>query len=77
MHPPPYVLKHRGAWRVIVPIRGRLSPKVCDVEFPTREVAQGWMQSADGVLAIAALTAKPKSLYAPAEVAEDEVVVPA
>jgi hypothetical protein len=52
-HPPAYVAKLRKAWRVIVPIRGRLSPRVIAREFPTQSAALSWLASEDGQTAVA------------------------
>lgn len=45
---PAYVMSLRGTWRVIVPIRGRLSPQVLRPEFATRAAASEWLESAEG-----------------------------
>ena len=47
-HSPAYVVKLRKAWRVIVPIRGRLNPRVIAREFPTQSAALSWLVSEDG-----------------------------
>ena len=52
-HPPTYVAKLRKAWRVIVPIRGRLSPRVIARAFPTQSAAFHWLASDDGQNAVA------------------------
>ena len=52
-HPPPYVAKLRKAWRVIVPIRGRLSPRILARAFPTQSAALSWLASDDGQNAVA------------------------
>src|SRR5215212_3973311 len=52
-HPPAYVAKLRKAWRVVVPIRGRLSPRVVPREFPTQSAALSWLASEDGQSAVA------------------------
>jgi hypothetical protein len=52
-HPPAYVAKLRKAWRVVVPIRGRLSPRVIAREFPTQLAALSWLASEDGQTAVA------------------------
>ena len=38
-HPPAYVAQLRKAWRVVVPVRGRLSPRVIARAFPTQSAA--------------------------------------
>jgi len=45
---PAYVMPMRGSWRVVVPIRGRLSPKVLPETFPTRDEAGTWLDSDAG-----------------------------
>src|SRR5215210_7252850 len=52
-HPPAYVAKLRKAWRVVVPVRGRLSPRVIAREFPTQSAALSWLASKDGQNAVA------------------------
>lgn len=52
-HPPAYVAKLRKAWRVIVPVRGRLSPRLIAREFPTQSAALRWLASEDGQRAVA------------------------
>jgi hypothetical protein len=52
-HSPPYVAKLRKAWRVVVPIRGRLNPRVIARAFPTHSAALSWLASADGQNAVA------------------------
>jgi hypothetical protein len=50
---PAYVMPLQGAWRVIVPIRGRLSPQVLAPEFATKAAAAEWLDSPDGHSTIA------------------------
>ena len=52
-HPPAYVAKLRKAWRVVVPVRGRLSPRVIAREFPSQSAAFHWLASDDGQNAVA------------------------
>ena len=52
-HAPAYVAKLRKAWRVVVPIRGRLSPRVIAREFPSQSAALSWLASEDGQNAVA------------------------
>jgi hypothetical protein len=47
-HPPAYVLEIKRRWRVVVPIRGKLTPKIHTAEFSSRASAQAWIHSADG-----------------------------
>jgi len=52
-HAPAYVAKLRKAWRVVVPIRGRLSPRIIARAFPTQSAAFHWLASDDGQNAVA------------------------
>src|SRR5215211_3359342 len=52
-HPPTYVAKLRKAWRVVVPIRGRLNPRVIARAFPSQSAALSWLASEDGQNAVA------------------------
>ena len=52
-HAPAYVAKLRKAWRVVVPIRGRLSPRVIARAFPSQSAAFHWLASEDGQNAVA------------------------
>jgi hypothetical protein len=47
-HSPAYVLQIKKHWRVVVPIRGKLTPKICPTEFPSRASAEVWMHSDEG-----------------------------
>jgi hypothetical protein len=42
-HSPPYAIELHRAWRIIVPIRGRLSAQVLTEAFATRAAAQEWL----------------------------------
>ena len=52
-HPPAYVAKLRKAWRVVVPIRGRLSPRVIARAFPSQSAALSGLVSKEGQTAVA------------------------
>ena len=52
-HSPAYVAHIRQSWRVVVPIRGRLAPKICAPEFGTQIGAIAWLQSEAGQQEIA------------------------
>jgi hypothetical protein len=47
-HPPAYVLQIKRHWRVVIPIRGKLTPKICAKEFPSRSTAESWLRSHEG-----------------------------
>ncbi len=47
-HPPAYVLEIKRRWRVVIPICGKLTPKVHVAEFSSRASAQAWLRSEDG-----------------------------
>ena len=51
-HPPAYVAKLRKAWRVVVPVRGRLSPRVIARAFPTQSAAFHWLATEEGQNAV-------------------------
>jgi len=51
-HTPAYVAKLRKAWRVVVPIRGRLSPRVIARAFPTQSAAFHWLATEEGQNAV-------------------------
>ena len=44
----PYVMQIRREWRIVVPIRGKLCPKVSKTAFTTRDAAERCLQSAEG-----------------------------
>jgi len=46
-------MRLREAWRIIVPIRGRLNPQVLAHEFTTKAAASEWLESAEGQRVIA------------------------
>jgi hypothetical protein len=52
-HTPAYVAKLRRAWRVVVPVRGRLNPRMIAREFSTQSAALSWLASEDGQNAVA------------------------
>jgi hypothetical protein len=61
-HSPAYVMPLQGAWRVIVPIRGRLSPHILAPEFATKAAAAEWLNSSDGHSAIAIERARRRQI---------------
>jgi len=48
------------AWRIVVPVRGRLNPALCDLVFATEADAKRWLASREGQDHVAALRAKPR-----------------
>ena len=65
-HSPAYVAEIRKKWRVVVPIRGKLSPRMWPQEFETQHAALLWLQSEGGLAAVALERARafgaPRSL---------------
>jgi hypothetical protein len=51
-HSPAYALEIKTKWRIVVPIRGKLTPRICPEEFATSEAARKWLQSEEGTLAV-------------------------
>jgi hypothetical protein len=51
-HSPAYVTPIRKMWRIVVPIRGRLSPRICPQEFDTQLAASAWLESEEGLGAV-------------------------
>jgi hypothetical protein len=51
-HSPAYTLEIKAKWRIVVPIRGKLTPRICPEEFATQEAARSWLQSDEGALAV-------------------------
>jgi hypothetical protein len=47
-HSRAYVLQIKRQWRVVVPICGKLTPKVHATEFPSRASAEAWLCSDEG-----------------------------
>jgi len=55
-HLPPYVAElRRGDWRVIVPVRGKLSPRIAQCSFSNPKDASAWLQSEVGMHAVSLL----------------------
>lgn len=51
---PPYVADVGSSrWRVVIPVAGKLSPKVRPEKFSTKAEAQAWLDSAEGSAAVA------------------------
>ena len=47
-HSPAYVLQVKRQWRVVVPVRGKLTPRICATEFSSRASAEAWLRSDEG-----------------------------
>ncbi len=47
-HSPAYVLEIKRQWRVVIPVRGKLTPRVCATEFSSRASAEAWLHSGEG-----------------------------
>lgn len=54
-HSPAYIMQFGRYWRVVVPIRGKLTPRMCADEFASREAAATWLSSAAGQDGVAEL----------------------
>ena len=58
-HPSAYVAELRqGEWRVVVPVRGKLSPRIAQRSFPNQSDASTWLQSEIGMHTVSALRTK-------------------
>jgi len=64
-HSPAYTLEIKAKWRIVVPIRGKLTPRICPEEFATQEAARHWLHSEEGFLAIDMLRSGPGRLHHP------------
>lgn len=47
-HSPPYVAELGQSWRIVVPIAGKLSPRVMSHAFPNRAAAAAFLVSQEG-----------------------------
>jgi len=60
-HPSAYVVELRqGEWRVVVPIRGKLSPRLAQCSFSSRQDASAWLESEAGMHTVSVLRMKPR-----------------
>jgi hypothetical protein len=59
-HSPAYVGQIGREWRIVVPIRGKLCPKVATPAFLEREAAELWLRSPDGQQAVVRLRERPQ-----------------
>ncbi len=58
-HPSAYVAELRqGDWRVVVPIRGKLSPRIAQRSFSSQRDASAWLQSEAGAQTVSVLRMK-------------------
>jgi len=67
-HSPAYVLEIKASWRIVVPIRGKLTPRICPEEFTTREAAVTWLASEEGTLAVDELRSGGRGSHCPQHV---------
>src|SRR4051812_38104404 len=54
-HPAAYAMELKRSWRVVVPVRGKLTPRICREKFTCRAEALTWMNTAEGHQAIASV----------------------
>jgi len=58
-HPSAYVAElRRGDWRVVVPVRGKLSPRIAQRSFSNQKDARTWLQGETGMQAVSELRMK-------------------
>jgi hypothetical protein len=62
-HSPAYVAQIGREWRIVVPIRGKLCPKIAAPMFLAREAAELWLRSADGQQCVARLRERPQRAH--------------
>jgi len=62
-HPTAYVMELKKSWRVIVPVRGRLEPRICREKFACKADAFAWMDSAEGEQTIASFRHLPCNMH--------------
>jgi len=58
-HAKPYPLKAGTYWKVIVPIRGKLTARVCERNFASRDEAIDWLETEEARLQIEVLRGRP------------------
>lgn len=50
---PPYVAEVGVCkWKIVIPIAGKLSPKIRPEQFLTKDEAQAWLDSPEGLAAV-------------------------
>ena len=69
-HSPAYVMEIKGRWRVVVPISGRLTPRLCPEGFPSRASAEEWLRSEEGTCVVAIQRGDGPERGSPASVSE-------
>ena len=52
-HSPAYAAKLGDRWRIVVPVRGKLAPRMCAETFSVKVDAEHWLASTDGQYAVA------------------------
>ena len=58
-HPSAYVAELRhGDWRVVVPVRGKLAPRIAQRSFSSRKDAHAWLESEAGLETVSVLRTK-------------------
>ncbi len=58
-HPSAYVAEFRGGdWRVVVPVRGKLSPRIAQRSFSNQREASAWLESEAGEETVSGLRMK-------------------
>jgi hypothetical protein len=62
-HSPAYVAKIGREWRIVVPIRGKLCPKLATPMFLAREAAELWLRSSDGQQCVVRLRERPQRAH--------------
>jgi hypothetical protein len=65
-HSPAYVGQIGREWRIVVPIRGKLCPKLATPAFLARDAAELWLRSTDGEQAVMRLRQRPQQALSPA-----------
>ena len=62
-HSPAYVARIGREWRIVVPIRGKLCPKLATPMFLAREAAELWLRSSDGQQCVVRLRERPQRAH--------------
>jgi hypothetical protein len=56
-HSPAYAAKLGNRWHIVVPVRGKLAPRICAETFSMKVDAEHWLASTDGQHAVASMRA--------------------